>query len=66
MKFFAYFLHYLMKLDNVCPGDVQNFLLINNEFCLNQHNETRTLLVGVNKVLVVLSEFIVDLDEIGL
>jgi hypothetical protein len=55
-----------MKLDNVCPGDVQNFLLINNEFCLNQHNETRTLLVGVNKVLVVLSEFIVDLDEIGL
>ena len=33
------------------PGDVHKFLLINNEYCLNQHSETRTLLVGVNKVL---------------
>jgi hypothetical protein len=47
-------------------GDVHKFLLINNEYCLNQHSETHTLLVGVNKVLFVLSAFVVDLDEIWL
>jgi hypothetical protein len=48
------------------PGDVHKFLLINNEYCLNQHSETRTLLAGVNKVLFALSAFIVDLDEFWL
>jgi len=47
-------------------GDVHKFLLINHEYCLNQHSETHTLLVGVNKVLFVLSAFVVDLDEIWL
>jgi hypothetical protein len=46
------------------PGDVCKFLLHNNEFYLNQHSETCTLLMGVSKLLFVLSTFIVDLDEI--
>jgi len=66
MKFIPYFLHYLTNLDNVYSGDVHKFLLISNEYCLNQHSETHTLLVGVNKVLFVLSAFIVNLDEIWL
>ena len=47
-------------------GDVHKFLLSNNEFCLNQQSETHNLLVDVNKVLFVLSAFLVDLDEIWL
>jgi len=48
------------------PVDFHKFLLVNNEHCLNKQSETLTLLVGVNKVLFILSAFVIDLDEIWL
>jgi hypothetical protein len=66
MKIFPYIYITWQIWKMFVPGDVQKFLLINNKYCLNQHSETHTLLVGVNKVQFVLSAFIVGLDEIWL